>query len=151
MLRTLRNSARVSTPDEIYEAARRLAALLLICGKSAIHIGPIADASAEADLHLSQAVDSSGLEVSPLTEPFLITRFAVHFLHHAAPHRFGFAHQTFAECLAAQFLSRLHLVQIRKLLCARDAGEEYVIPQLAETAAWVAGIREGLFRLPVPD
>jgi hypothetical protein len=145
MLRALRNSAPASTPDQIYEAARRLAALLLLCGKSAIHIGPIADASTEADLHLSQAIDSSGLEVGPLTENVFYDAVCSALFTSRGPHRFGFAHQTFAECLAAQFLSRLPLVQIRKLLCARDAGDEHVIPQLAETAAWVAGIRGDFF------
>lgn len=145
MLRALRNSARVSTPDEIYEAACRLAALLLLCGKSAIHIGPIADASAEADLHLNQAADNSGHEADLLTEAVFDDAVCSALFTSRGSHRFGFAHQTFAECLAAQFLSRLPLVQIRKLLCARDAGEEYVIPQLAETAAWVAGVREDFF------
>src|SRR5204863_6817571 len=42
-------------------------------------------------------------------------------------------------------LSRLPLVQIRSLLCARDADAEHIVPQLAETAAWVAGAREELF------
>jgi hypothetical protein len=117
----------------------------MLCGKSAIHIGPIAGASAEADLHLSEAVDNSGFAVGPLTEDVFYDAVCSAIFTSRGPHRFGFAHQTFAECLAAQFLSRLPLVQIRKLLCARDAGQEHVIPQLAETAAWAASIREDFF------
>lgn len=54
---------------------------------------------------------------------------------------FGFTHQTFAECLVGQILSKLPLPQLRTLLCATDptSGAEYVIPQLVELAAWVAG------------
>ncbi|RYD71780.1 MAG: hypothetical protein EOP84_24295, partial [Verrucomicrobiaceae bacterium] len=48
-------------------------------------------------------------------------------------------HQTFAECLAAQHLAGLPLVQLRRLLCQRDIRGEYVTPQLAELASWVAG------------
>jgi len=144
-LRALRRTTRVSTPEEIYEAASRLAALFLLCGKSAIHIGPVADAKAESDLHLSEAADSIGIGDGSLTEDVLYDAIASGLFTSRGPNKLGFAHQTFAECLAARFISRLPLIQIRKLLCARDAGDEHVIPQLAETAAWVAGMREDFF------
>jgi len=145
LLRALRNSSRISTQDEIYEAGCRLATLLLLCGKSAIHIGLVADATAESDLHLSEAVDDSGVDVPHLTEDVFYDAVCSALFTSRGQHRFGFTHQTFAECLAAQFLSGLPLVQIRKLLCIRDTGDEHVVPQLAETAAWVAGIRDDFF------
>jgi len=141
-LRVLRQTARISTPEEICEAACRLAALYLLCGKSAIHVGPIAETDADSDLHVSQA---AGTGSPPLGHDVFYDAVASGIFTSRGPDRFGFAHQTFAECLAGRFLSRLPLVQIRKLLCARDSGEEHVIPQLAETAAWVAGGREDFF------
>lgn len=138
-LRQLRKTERVSSPQEIYEAASRLAALLLVCGKSAIHTGQLADADAASDLHISHAADST------LTEDVMRDAIASALFTSRGPSRFGFAHQTFAECLASQFLSRLPLTQIRSALCARDGQQEHVIPQLAETAAWVAGAREDFF------
>jgi hypothetical protein len=138
-LRQLRKTERVSSPQEIYEAASRLAALLLVCGKSAIHTGQLEDADAASDLHISQAADST------LTEDVMRDAIASALFTSRGPSRFGFAHQTFAECLASQFLSRLPLAQIRSALCARDGQQEHVIPQLAETAAWVAGAREDFF------
>lgn len=138
-LRQLRKTERVSSPQEIYEAASRLAALLLVCGKSAIHTGQLGDADAASDLHISQAADST------LTEDVMRDAIASALFTSRGPSRFGFAHQTFAECLASQFLSRLPLAQIRSALCARDGQQEHVIPQLAETAAWVAGAREDFF------
>jgi hypothetical protein len=138
-LRQLRKTERVSSPQEIYEAASRLAALLLICGKSAIHTGQLEDADAASDLHVSQAADST------LTEDVMRDAIASALFTSRGPSRFGFAHQTFAECLASQFLSRVPLAQIRSALCARDGQQEHVIPQLAETAAWVAGAREDFF------
>jgi hypothetical protein len=138
-LRQLRKTERVSSPQEIYEAATRLAALLLVCGKSAIHTGQLEDADASSDLHISQAADST------LTEDVLRDAIASALFTSRGSSRFGFAHQTFAECLASQFLSRLSLAQIRSTLCARDGQQEHVIPQLAETAAWVAGARVDFF------
>lgn len=138
-LRQLRKTELVSSPQEICEAASRLAALLLVCGKSAIHIGQLNEADAVSDLHISQAADST------LTEDVMRDAIASALFTSRGPSRFGFAHQTFAECLASQFLSRLPPAQIRSALCARDGQQEYVIPQLAETAAWVAGAREDFF------
>ncbi len=138
-LRQLRKTERVSSPQEIHEAARRLAALLLVCGKSAIHTGQLEDADAASDLHIRQAADST------LTEDVMRDAIASALFTSRGPSRFGFSHQTFAECLASQFLSRLPLAQIRSALCARDGQQEHVIPQLGETAAWVAGAREDFF------
>lgn len=138
-LRQLRKTERVSSPQEIYEASSRLAALLLVCGKSAIHTGQLEDADAASDLHISQAADST------LTEDVMRDAIASALFTSRGPGRFGFAHQTFAECLASRFLSRLPLAQIRSALCMRDGQQEYIIPQLAETAAWVAGAREDFF------
>jgi hypothetical protein len=138
-LRQLRKTERVSSPQEIYEAASRLAALLFVCGKSAIHTGQLEDADAASDLHISQAADST------LTEDVMRDAIASALFTSRGPSRFGFSHQTFAECVASQFLSRLPLAQIRSALCARDSQQEHVIPQLAETAAWVAGAQEDFF------
>lgn len=138
-MRQLRKTERISSPQEIYEAASRLAALLLVCGKSAVHTGQLEDADAASDLHISQAADST------LTEDVMRDAIASALFTSRGPSRFGFAHQTFAECLASQFLSRLPLAQIRSALCARDGQQEHVVPQLAEAAAWVAGAREDFF------
>ncbi|MEW6306596.1 MAG: hypothetical protein AB1705_24285 [Verrucomicrobiota bacterium] len=137
-LRQLRKTERVSSPQEVYKAASRLAALLLVCGKSAIHTGQLEDADA-SDLHVSQAADST------LTEDVMRDAIASALFTSRGPSRFGFTHQTFAECLASQFLSCRPLAQIRSVLCARDGQQEHVIPQLAESAAWVAGAREDFF------
>ncbi|MDL5050708.1 hypothetical protein QQ054_32430 [Oscillatoria amoena NRMC-F 0135] len=138
-LRQLQKTERVSSPEKIYDAAKRLAALYLVCGKSAIHTGQLEDADATSDLHISQAADLT------LTKHVMGDAIASALFTSRGPNRFGFAHQTFAECLASQFLSSLPLAQIRSALCARDGQEEHVIPQLAETAAWVACARKDFF------
>ena len=145
MLRALRKTAQISTPEQIYEASCRLAALFLLCGKSVIHLRSAPEAQEDADLHLSQAADGAETGYAALTENMLEDATASALFTSRGPNRVEFAHQTFAECLAAQVLSRLPLVLVRTLLCARDAGDEHVIPQLAETAAWVAGINGDFF------
>ena len=138
-LRARRKTTRVSTPQEIYETAMRLAALFLLCGKSAIHIGSLDETDPTIDLHISDAADTA------LSEDVILDTIGSGLFTSRSPNRLTFAHQTFAECLAAQFLNRLPLIQIRKLLCGRDSGDEHVIPQLAETAAWVAGMNDDFF------
>lgn len=138
-MRQIRKTARASTNREVYRAAIRLAALLLVCGKSAIHTGQLEDADAASDLHISQAIDST------LTEDMMHDAISSALFTSRGPSRFGFAHQTFAECLASQFLSPLPLAQIQSVLCARDGQQAHVIPQLAETAAWVAGAKAEFF------
>jgi hypothetical protein len=150
-LRSLRRSARVFTPEEIYLAANRIAALLLVCGKSAIRTLASADCatdSEDADLSLSDAMDSSGLSSVTnfsVSEDLLLDAIGTGLFTSRGSNRFSFAHQTFAECLTAQYLSRLPFIQIRRLICARDEQDEHAIPQLAETAAWLAGMRDDFF------
>lgn len=50
----------------------------------------------------------------------------------------GFAHQSYAEFLAAEYLIGFALDQILDLLCVREDGGRFVVPQLTELAAWLA-------------
>ena len=127
----------VASVDDRLLASQHIATILLCSGKSAVqrieeHGSPGSDllmsdclGAVERDASLpSHAFDQA-------VESGLFTAFGIG--------RFGFAHQTFAECLAAQRLGRLGLRQLRSLLCQQDDQEEHVVPQLAELAAWVAG------------
>ena len=135
LLRILRKMESHSSEADRLRAAQRLAALLLITGRSAIWQtrGGFEDIPPR-HLPLDAAADASG-EVTceaaqEAVESALFTSLG--------ERRFGFAHQTFAECLAARHLAGLPLVQLRRLLCQRDSRGEHVIPQLAELAAWTA-------------
>lgn len=134
LLRALRKTERHCSDAERMDAARRLAALLLLTGRSAIwQSGAAFEEIPSRDLPLEAAEDGavSREAAAEAVESALFTSLG--------ERRFGFAHQTFAECLAAQHLAALPLVQLRRLLCQRDARGEHVIPQLAELAAWTAG------------
>jgi hypothetical protein len=55
----------------------------------------------------------------------------------------GFAHQTYAEFLAAWYLTERNvpLVQLMSLIVSQGDPESKLIPQLHETAAWLASMR----------
>lgn len=55
-------------------------------------------------------------------------------------HLMGFAHQTYAEFLAARYLKDVPLEQIKSLLC-HPYDIDTIIPQLYEIAAWLGGQR----------
>lgn len=58
-------------------------------------------------------------------------------------HRMGWAHQTYAEFLAAWYLTqhKIPLAQITKLIFSSEDPDHKLISQLHETAAWLASIR----------
>jgi len=62
--------------------------------------------------------------------------------------RIGFAHQTYAEFLAAWYLveRNIPLVQIMSLIVSSDDSEHKLVPQLHETAAWLASMRDDIFQ-----
>ena len=62
--------------------------------------------------------------------------------------RMGFAHQTYAEFLAAWYLKErnLNLSQIMSLIVHPDDSERRIVPQLYETVAWLAGMLPEVFR-----
>jgi hypothetical protein len=132
-----KTTARVSDAQRLL-AAQRLATMLLLAGRSAVRISrdeftPASD----HDLYLESA-ESDGTTRDALEEAVESALFTS-----LGERRFGFVHQTFAECLAAQQLDSLPLLQLRRLLCRRDGRGEHVVPQLGELAAWVAGTHPG--------
>lgn len=60
-------------------------------------------------------------------------------------HLMGFAHQTYQEFLAAIYLKDAPLQQIKSLISHAHNDKKRVIPQLHETAAWLAGQRTDVF------
>ncbi len=62
--------------------------------------------------------------------------------------RMGFAHQTYAEFLAAWYLfnHQTPLDQVMSLIAALEDSESRLIPQLYETAAWLASMRDDVLQ-----
>ena len=64
------------------------------------------------------------------------------------PNRLGWAHQTYAEFLAAYYLvqRQMTLTQMMSLITHPSDPEKKLVPQLHETAAWLAGMVPEVFR-----
>ncbi len=68
--------------------------------------------------------------------------------------RMGFAHKTYAEFLAAWYLTQhqIPLVQIMSLIVSPEDAERKLVPQLHETAAWLASLNsEVLEKIMISD
>jgi hypothetical protein len=126
-----------STAEKV-DAAGKLACGLLIGGKHSIWFPTSSQSQATGGnvCHSTELIDSGLLRENAVEQALGTGVFTA-----LGGDCFGFTHQTFAECLAGQTLTQLPLPQLRSLLCATDpaSGAEYVIPQLIELAAWVAG------------
>ena len=63
-------------------------------------------------------------------------------------HRMGWAHQTYAEFLAAWHLTQheMSLEQVTKLIFSSKDPDHKLIPQLHETAAWLASMKSGVLQ-----
>src|ERR1017187_5813690 len=147
ILRKVYGSIGFLLPNQLYRVASRLAALLLLGGKNAIHIGPIEEATA-SDLRLVEACgrfeETDGKAFS-VDDRAILDTVATPVFTDRGLHRFGFDHQTMAECLAARHVQQMSLIQLREIFCQRDVGGESVVPQLAQTAAWLAETRDDFF------
>jgi hypothetical protein len=131
----------VFTPDQLRDGAAYLAAMLILSGRSAISLGDSDSASVNCDLHLASLLDGANGPSSCSLE-LLHASLGTALFSSRGEQRLGFTHQTFAECLAARQVRNLPLIQLRELFCRIDGQQEHVIPQLAETAAWLAGAND---------
>ncbi len=129
--------------EQVYEAAQRIAALTLLSNRSAVFAGSSGDAES-GDLTIDEIIGAPGK--GKLTRAVVRAALRTPLFWPKSQGRVHFFHQTFAECLACAYLARLPFVQLRSLLCSRDRYGEYVEPQLAELAAWIAGEKPDLFQ-----
>lgn len=123
--------------------AGRIATLLLFSQRSAIWMSPEYGDMPNTDIairnisigkeSINQQEENAIKEVLSVTELF----------SSRGSHRISFAHQTYAEFLAAWYLvhHETPLNQVMKLIVSPEDPECKLIPQLHETAAWVASMR----------
>ncbi|QLE54789.1 NACHT domain-containing NTPase [Nostoc sp. TCL26-01] len=128
--------------------ASRIAALLLFSNKSAIWINPEYGDMPKTDIAIRDlCIGKENIEQQEFfldencikTEILSITEL----FSSRGTHRIGFAHQTYAEFLAAWYLyyHQTPLDRIMKLFVSSEDTEGKLIPQLHETAAWLASMR----------
>lgn|GEM_PF-4681154 len=137
----LERSARPIFPaTQVYAVVARIAALLLMSGKSYVQL---ADSGQVTALDLSVDEIIGGCELAGTTE-FEVEKAHVlaaldssHFVA-CGPGRLGFDHQAMVEFMAAEYLKRCTTPQLRSLLTQRIDGVDFLLPQFREVSAWIA-------------
>lgn len=138
----------VFTPDQRLAAAGRIAAVTIFSNRNAVWVSADRGDVPSDDVTLydftieTERADPLGGDQQVLNEVLATGLFSSR-----GPNRLGWAHQTYAEFLAAWFVNqqRLSLTQLLSLLEHPDDRERKLVPQLHETSAWLAGMRHDVF------
>ncbi len=138
------------SPKKRMIVAGRIAAVMLFSNRSAVWKSPDYGQMPSSDIPLSdlyidkEKADEQDFDVNEacIREVFAITGL---FSASGSNHRIGFAHRTYAEFLASWYLKQhnLKLEQIKNLIIHPD---NRVVPQLHETAAWLASMIPDVFQ-----
>lgn len=131
--------------------ATRIAAFTIFCKKSAIYTNVDTGEISNDDMTIAMLAGDKervGDELFHVGETEIKETLRTGLFSGRGPHRLGFAHQTYAEFLAARYLieRNLDLTQILSLILHKGDDEKQVAPQLAETVAWLAGMKASVFR-----
>lgn len=144
---------RTPTAEQRMAVAARIAAITVFCNKSAIWTGvDIGDAPDDQELRLVTLKDLSGGKEEIDGDELQVDRRVVKetlktalFSDHGQ-NRTVWNHRTYAEFLAAYYIQHnLKLEQIKSLILLDDTDKK-VVPQLYETAAWLAEMNANIFR-----
>jgi hypothetical protein len=139
-LKALRKHYEPFPEEHVYRTVSRIAAVLMLSAKGVVLKR---DNEKPSPVELPWRVLVGGVETIDrdtfeVTERLVEAALETAHFSFRGPHRYGFDHPTFAESLAADYLHELPLIQLRQLLCQRFGDHEFVAPQLAEVAAWLA-------------
>jgi len=141
------------TATQRLRVAGRIAATNIFCNKANIWVSDDTGEQLESDVILSEL--AGGYERDTDNTPFHITETAVRETYTMTGlftargiNRMGWGHQSFAEFLAAWYLDYLRLDDdaVLRLVRNYDDEESLLVPQLYETAAWIASRRPQVFR-----
>lgn len=148
-----RRDARVPlATDEAqrYAIASRLAAVSLICNRTAIWKATSISEMPTTDVSVTSIV--AGTEIAhgrefSLDQKVIEETLDTGLFTARGPHRMGFAHQTYAEFLAADYLNNSNLTpdEIMSLITDGEGDGRRVIPQLGELAARLATLKPDVF------
>ena len=131
--------------------AARIAALTIFAKRYAIWISFDAGDVPAEDIKISDLSGGkesiNGDEVA-VTETAITEALDTGLFSSRGTNRMGWAHQTYAEFLAARYLSqrKMTVAQVMSLIVHPDDVDSRLVPQLHETAAWLAGMMPQVFR-----
>jgi predicted NACHT family NTPase len=127
--------------------AQRIAAISVFANRSAVWMGlqselPGGDVSINELASGTERVADQRFEIG---EDEVRETLGTGLFNSRGSKRMGWAHQTYAEFLAAKFLVE-HDVPLSQRLALISDADMKIVPQLHETAAWLAGMDRELFR-----
>ncbi|HPA19141.1 MAG TPA: hypothetical protein PLU30_15450 [Verrucomicrobiae bacterium] len=134
-------------PAQRLEVAKHLAAATILCNRAAIWLGPGEAPANDVSIDDLCATQPPGCTI-PWDSAAIRETLDTALFSSQGPDRVGWDHQTYGEFLAAGWLSNSGLTheQVWSLLAPPADGSRKLIPQLRETAAWLAGCDSNVFR-----
>ena len=141
--------------EERLAIAERVAAITMFGKRSAIFIGSNEKQAKTDDITVGELAVSSeyvGTRLLEVTPRVVAGAIRTGLFTGRAGERMGWAHWTFAEFLAARYVIRngLSTDQISDLVMHPDA-KSTVVPQLRETAAWIAAMHAEFMNRVIAD
>ena len=139
------------THDQRLAIAARVAAVTVFSNKYAVWKGVQQAAPEQEDVllrTLAGGTESVGEDAFQVGEDEIREVLDTGLFSVRGPERLGWAHQTYAEFLAAHYLVRrgVAMEQAMSLLVHPDDEQGRLIPQLHEVAAWFASMTQEVFR-----
>jgi predicted NACHT family NTPase len=129
------------TSDQRYQIATRIAAATILCNRDAIWTAPNCGGLLESDVTVDQLCEGSVSDAgNPVRREELMETLNTGLFCSRGENRLGWRHQSYAEFLAAQYIhdSKMSLKKMRQLLVYSGDTHGKLVPQLHETAAWLA-------------
>jgi hypothetical protein len=139
------------TADRKLTIAARVAAVMVFCNKIAVWKEAETGENDETDILLRElsgySEESGNIGFNVTEEVVRETLFHTGLFTARGANRLGWAHQTFAEFLAAWYVARhnLETEQLLSLITHPSDAQRQITPQLQETVAWLASLRADVF------
>ena len=130
--------------------AARMAAVTILSNREAVWSGIHQDEAPNQDFSIDSILSSCETYNNNLfnvSSPDIKETLDTGLFSARGENRLGWAHQSYAEFLAAWYIDH-HQTPIReidKLLFTQDQGNRRLIPQLQQTASWLASMRQDVF------
>jgi hypothetical protein len=139
------------TADQKMVVAARIAAVTVFANRYAVWTGLNLGDVPEADVTLRElqgGVEAAAGNEFHVNEAAVQETLATGLFSSRGPQRMGWAHQTYAEFLAAWYLvyRGLGLTQMMSLIAHPGDPDGKLVPQLHEVSAWLAGMSPDVFR-----
>ena len=147
---TPRTRRKLSTEQRL-AVATQIAAATVFCKRSAIWNGTKPSQMLETDVSRSELaygfVLANGQEM-PISDKAVRETLDTGLFTARGPDRLGWAHQTYAEYLAARFLQQQRLTskQILDLILHPNDPDRKLVPQLQDVAGWIASNDKAVFQ-----